>query len=173
MRKYICLPFLFLALPAFDQDLFSSPAAQLAMQQAQQDSANLAMQMQMQQSLAMQMQQSEQGDTATCPSIRLEAPKFSIKPGTYNAPQRVKIIDLYRLASIHYTTDGSIPTEASPKFTMHHRPIPIVSTTRLQAIAIACEGHSPVASALYTLPPQLPKHAPQPALRPASYKPGP
>ena len=164
MRKYICLLFLFLALPAIGQDLFPSPAAQLATQQAQQNSANLAM----------QMQQSEQGEASTCEPERLylSAPKFSIKPGSYNAPQNVKIIELNRSATIHYTTDGTIPTRFSPKFTLRHRPIPIVSTTRLQAIAIACEGHSPVASALYTLPPQRPKPAPQPALRPASHKPG-
>jgi hypothetical protein len=161
MRKYACLTILFLALPAFGQDLFPNQAAQQAMQQAQQDAAMQSV-----------WQQSQQVVTATCSPVRLQAPKFSIKPGTYSAPQRVKIIDLYRLATIHYTTDGSIPTEASPKFTIHHRPIPIDSTTRLQAIAVSCEIHSPVASALYTLAAQPTPPAPQATSATTPQKPG-
>jgi hypothetical protein len=152
MRKYAFLTLLILAFPAYAQDLFPSQAAQQAMQQAQQNAATLA------------MQQSEQGEGYICRPERLSlsAPRFSVKPGTYNAPRYIKIIELNRSATIYYTTDGSTPTTASPKFTLRHRAIPVVSTTRIQAIAISCDGHSPIASALFTVPAKPVPPAPRP-----------
>lgn len=64
--------------------------------------------------------------------ISAQPPTFSPYPGTYSTPQTVTISDASSGATIYYTTDGSMPTTASPKYT---GPITISSTTTLQAIA--------------------------------------
>jgi hypothetical protein len=64
--------------------------------------------------------------------INAAAPTFSPYPGTYTTPQSVTIADSSPGVTIYYTTDGSTPTTASPRYTA---PITISSTTTLQAIA--------------------------------------
>ena len=67
------------------------------------------------------------------------APVFSIKPGSYTAPQTVELTDETAGAVIYYTTTGSIPTASSAKYT---GPITIGSSVTVKAIAIAAK-HSP------------------------------
>lgn len=54
--------------------------------------------------------------------------------GTYNCPETVTINDQNSNAAIYYTTDGSVPTTASTKYTS---PFTVSSTDTVQAIAIA------------------------------------
>jgi len=107
----------------------------------------------------------QQGNVYVChpERVSLIPPRFSVKPGTYDTPQRVKISEFNHSAIIYYTTDGTTPTESSPWFGLHHRPIVITSTTRVQAFAVGCDGRSRVASALFTLPTQ-PVQAPKQAV---------
>jgi Chitobiase/beta-hexosaminidase C-terminal domain len=116
----------------------SQQAAQQAMQQAQQFSMQAAQQAQQDAQRAQQdainaanaansgLYQPYFGFTST--------PKFSVKPGAYSSPTRVKITDATRGAIIYYTTDGWTPTASSPRYM---GPITISSTTTLQAVAIA------------------------------------
>jgi len=150
--------FLLIPFPSWAQDP-GAQAAQQAMQQAQQDA-------QQAQQFAMQAAQQAQQDAQRAQQDAMNAanaansapyqpyfgltskPKFSIKPGTYSSPPKVKITDATRGAIIYYTTDGWTPTASSPRYL---GPITISSTTTLQAIAIAPNfQRSFVASGKYT-----------------------
>jgi hypothetical protein len=86
-------------------------------------------------------------------------PKFSVSPGTYTSPLKVKIKDSTRGAIIYYTTDGWTPTTAS---TRYMGPISIDSTTTLQAIAVSPQFYrSRLASAEYKFPAPQASDAPQ------------
>jgi hypothetical protein len=158
MRNLLAALSLFLLVP------FSSPAqdpaaqaAQQAMQQAQQDA-------QQAQQFAMQAAQQAQQDAQRAQQDAMNAanpasyqpyfgltstPKFSVKPGTYSSPTKVKITDSTRGAIIYFTTDGWTPTAASQRYM---GPITVSSTTTLQAIAIAPNfQRSFVATGKYTL----------------------
>ncbi|HTT42678.1 MAG TPA: M12 family metallopeptidase [Steroidobacteraceae bacterium] len=76
-------------------------------------------------------------------------PVFSLKAGTYHAPQTVSISDPIAGATIYYTTDGTTPTAASPIYTT---PISVSSTETLKANAVAT-GYlkSAVTTAKYTI----------------------
>lgn len=120
----------------------ATQAAQQAMQQAQQ--------------AAQSFQQAAQTPPAPlCCNISAK-PKFSLKAGTYDSSKTVKITDRARGAIIYYTTDGWTPTTASNRYM---GPIPINSTTKLQAIAVlpyygpygGYYGRSFVVSAQYTI----------------------
>ena len=50
-------------------------------------------------------------------SAPISAPAFSPSSGTYSSPQSVTISTATSGATIHYTTDGSDPTESSPIYT--------------------------------------------------------
>ena len=80
------------------------------------------------------------------------APTFWPVSGSYSPTQQVTLSDATPGAIIHFTTDGSVPSESSPTYT---GPIPIAATTTVQAIASA-SGYSAssVASAGYTIVPQ-------------------
>lgn len=58
-------------------------------------------------------------------------PDFDIAPGFYNSTQTVSITTTESAATIRYTTDGSLPTSASPIYTA---PVSIASTKVLKAI---------------------------------------
>jgi hypothetical protein len=76
-------------------------------------------------------------------------PTFSPPAGTYTAAQSVTISSTTPGAAIHYTTDGSTPTAASPAFASA---ISVAATTTLKAVAIATGfGDSAVATAAYTI----------------------
>src|SRR5262249_5068596 len=76
------------------------------------------------------------------------APTFSPQGGVYVSAQLVTIADATQGAVIHFTTDGSTPTAASPVFSA---PISVTSTETIEAIAIASGLSSGVASATYTI----------------------
>ena len=76
-------------------------------------------------------------------------PMFSPVAGTYTSAQMVTISDTSAGATIYYTTDGSMPTTASTKFTS---PISVSSTETINAIATANGFNtSAEASALFTI----------------------
>jgi Chitobiase/beta-hexosaminidase C-terminal domain/Legume lectin domain len=78
-------------------------------------------------------------------------PTFSPAAGTYNSAQSVTISDATANATIYYTTDGTVPTTSSTKYTS---PIAVSSTEKLEAIAVATgNANSAVASAAYTINP--------------------
>jgi hypothetical protein len=79
------------------------------------------------------------------------APLFNPAAGTYAAAQSVTLSGAASGAAIYYTTNGTIPTTASTKYT---GPIQVAATLNLQAIAVASgSSSSPVASAKYTILP--------------------
>jgi Chitobiase/beta-hexosaminidase C-terminal domain len=110
-------------------------AAQRATQQAIQANQQ-AMQTMQQSQQANQMATQQTIDAATSLPVccyMARKPKFSVKPGTYSSPAKVKITDSTRGAIIYYTTDGWTPTEASQRYM---GPVTIDSTMTLQAVAI-------------------------------------
>src|SRR5260221_13325156 len=131
-------------------------ANQLAMQQAQ--AANEAAIRQAQlasQQASQQAQQNAANTTNTVYAAPAAArPSISLKSGKYSSPLtvRLKTLTLTRGAAIHYTTDGSTPTDDSPRYT---GPLAIASTTNLQAIAVGPNlQRSLVASAQFNFPGQ-------------------
>src|SRR5690606_13722102 len=75
-------------------------------------------------------------------NAREEYPEVSIdtEPGFYNGSVTVSITGSTALNDIHYTTDGSTPTAASPLYTA---PININTTTVLRARAISNAPNTP------------------------------
>jgi hypothetical protein len=80
----------------------------------------------------------------------VETPVIGTVSGVYSSSFKlsVPITDGTPDATIYYTTDGSVPTSASKKYTA---PIAITSTTRLNAIALFGSLPSAVATAAYTI----------------------
>ena len=83
------------------------------------------------------------------PTPVVTTPTFTPEAGTYNEPQTVSIACATEGATIHYTLDGSDPTESSP---VYSEPISIEETTTIKAIAMK-EGYdnSAIAEATYTI----------------------
>ena len=76
-------------------------------------------------------------------------PTFSPGAGTYASAQTVTISDSTAGASIYYTTDGSLPTTSSTKYSSA---IAVSSTETINAVAVASGyGNSSVASAVYAI----------------------
>ncbi|MGB6688154.1 MAG: chitobiase/beta-hexosaminidase C-terminal domain-containing protein [Terracidiphilus sp.] len=76
-------------------------------------------------------------------------PEFSLPGGVYDAPRRVRIADATPGATIYYTTDKTIPTAASKKYSS---PILVTDTETIKAVAFAAgTTESGVASAHYTI----------------------
>jgi hypothetical protein len=86
------------------------------------------------------------------PVLPAATPKFSPAPGAYTSAQSVTIADTTAGATIHYTTNGTAPTQNSPPYT---GAITVASTEQIRAIAVA-PGYtkSTVASAKYTIEPR-------------------
>ena len=84
--------------------------------------------------------------TVTVPAA---TPVFSPVGGSYSAAQNVTIMDATPGAVIHYTTDGTTPTSASP---LYSGAFSVAASQTIQAIAVA-EGYSSsaVATASYTI----------------------
>ncbi len=77
------------------------------------------------------------------------APAFSPAPGTYATFQDVTLSCPTAGAAIRYTTDGSDPTETSPRYT---DPIPLTATTTIKARAFADGlGASIVMTGVFTI----------------------
>jgi N-acetyl-beta-hexosaminidase len=82
-------------------------------------------------------------------TVRVPRPRFSPPPGTYIGPVTVTLSDATGGAVIHYTTDGTTPTAASP---IYSAPISVTVNTTIKAIATASGmANSAVASAVYTI----------------------
>ncbi len=97
-------------------------------------------------------------------TIPASTPTFSPSAGTYSSAQSVTISDATSGATVYYTTDGSTPTTSSTKYTA---PISVGSSESLEAIAVvAGDTNSAVASAAYTITPQVTVATP-------SFSPGP
>ncbi|TAL16602.1 hypothetical protein EPN96_08630 [bacterium] len=83
------------------------------------------------------------------PTAHAEAPLFSPLEGTYENAQSVSLLCGTEGASIHYTTDGTTPTTASP---VYSAAITVNSSRTLKAIsAKSGMADSAVASATYTI----------------------
>ena len=82
------------------------------------------------------------------------APTFSPAAGTYSTPQSVTISDTTAGTTIYYTTNGTMPTTSS---TVYSGPIAVSATETIEAIAVETGySNSAVATAAYTITPQLP-----------------
>ena len=77
-----------------------------------------------------------------------KAPTFSIPGGNYETAQSVELSCETEDVTIHYTLDGTTPTNASP---VYSTALAISSTTTIKAIAIKNDVSSTVASATYTI----------------------
>jgi Chitobiase/beta-hexosaminidase C-terminal domain len=77
------------------------------------------------------------------------APTFTPAPGTYNSAQSVTLASTTPGASFFYTTNGTTPTTNSTPYT---GPIPVSSSTTIEAIAIASGfSASAVSSGAYVI----------------------
>jgi hypothetical protein len=75
-------------------------------------------------------------------------PGFSVPSGKYTPGQTVTITDSTANATMYYTTDGSVPTVKSTKYTA---PVPLSGNLTLKAMAVSSGFlNSAVASASYT-----------------------
>jgi hypothetical protein len=76
-------------------------------------------------------------------------PTFSKAAGAYSASQTVTITDATGGATIYYTTNGTVPTTSSTKYT---GPIAVAKSEKVQAIAVLA-GHtnSGVVAVSYTI----------------------
>jgi outer membrane protein OmpA-like peptidoglycan-associated protein len=90
------------------------------------------------------------------------APTFTPAPGSYTGAQQVTLASATPSAKIHYTTDGSVPTAASPVYT---GPIPVSGDTAIRAVAVApgLPDSSVTSGGFYVSPPPAPVAAPAPA----------
>jgi chitobiase/beta-hexosaminidase-like protein/VCBS repeat protein len=80
---------------------------------------------------------------------RVATPTFNPPAGTYAGSVTVALSTTTSGATIHYTTNGSVPTSASP---VYAGPIPITQTTTIRAMARASGmTDSLVAGATYTI----------------------
>jgi regulator of protease activity HflC (stomatin/prohibitin superfamily) len=139
-------------------------ASQIAIQQAQQaqqianqqairaaqqanDDALRANQQAMDNALAASRTAASQRGNA--PSARVtRTPRFSPKPGTFKGVSpMVTITDRTKGATIYFTTDGSMPTLTSARYT---GPITLSATATLKAMAVApSSAQSPTAQGMY------------------------
>jgi len=79
------------------------------------------------------------------------APTFSLGSGTYTTPQMVTISDVTQGATIHYTTNGTMPTATSA---IYSAPIAVSASESIWAMATVTNYfQSTYASATYTINP--------------------
>ncbi len=98
-------------------------------------------------------------------SAALPSPAFSPAAGTYTTSQTVAIGDSQSGTTIYYTTNGTIPTTSSSKYS---GAITVSATQTINAIATETGyTNSTVATAAYTINPVLP--TPTFSLTPGSY----
>jgi hypothetical protein len=90
-------------------------------------------------------------------SNTVSTPTFSPKGGSYSTPQQVTISCATQGATIHYTTDGTTPTTASPIFSS---PINVSTSTTIKALAAKTGmDNSAIATAVYSFPVEVPNIA--------------
>jgi len=100
---------------------------------------------------------------APAPVAAAAAPTFSPAPGTYTGAQMVALSSATPGATIHYTTDGSEPTAASP---VYAGPISVPGNTTIRALARASGApDSALSAGGYNIqaPPPPPPPPPPPA----------
>ena len=85
----------------------------------------------------------------TAPEGTPEIPTFSVEGGIYSAAQSVVLSCATEGAAIHYTLDGTDPTDASA---VYSAPIVVSATTTIKAIAIKGSKSSIVVSETYIFP---------------------
>ena len=96
--------------------------------------------------------------SASTYSIRAAAPTFNPPAGIYGTPQSVTITSTTSGATIHYTTDGTVPTTASA---LYSTPVIVSRNMTLKAIAVATEyAPSAVTSRSYTIRAAAPTFSP-------------
>jgi sugar lactone lactonase YvrE len=82
-------------------------------------------------------------------TLATDTPEFAPAGGTYKSARTVRITDKTPKAAIFFTTDGSVPTTSSTKYT---KAISVTATETINAIAIAAGStQSAVATATYTI----------------------
>ena len=87
--------------------------------------------------------------TFTVNSLGASTPTFSPAFGIYNTPQTVTLADASPGVTIYYTTNGTIPTTASTKYT---GPFTVSSTATVFALAVGNGyGTSTVGGGVYTI----------------------
>ena len=87
--------------------------------------------------------------TFTVNSLGASTPTFSPAFGVYNTPQTVTLADVSPGVTIYYTTNGTIPTTASTKYT---GPFTVSSTATVFALAVGNGyGTSTVGGGVYTI----------------------
>jgi len=87
----------------------------------------------------------------TWSSSFVQAPQYSVAPGTYSTTQTVSLWSITSGATIYYTTDGSTPTMASA---LYNGPIKVSKSQTINAIAVAANlTASPVTQAVYVIQP--------------------
>jgi Chitobiase/beta-hexosaminidase C-terminal domain len=85
---------------------------------------------------------------AAPPAAPVATPSISLGTGTYVGSQEVTLSDSTIGSKIYYTTDGTIPTTASPPYS---GAISITVSTTLQAIAALGQSQSAVAASRLTI----------------------
>ena len=81
--------------------------------------------------------------------LPLSEPVISLASGTYTTVQIVTVKNESSGAILHYTLDGTAPTNSSPTYT---GPIYVAKTETLRVVAVAQSyPPSPIASAFYTI----------------------
>jgi hypothetical protein len=90
---------------------------------------------------------------STAPPLLTASPTFAPAPGIYTSAQRVTLASATTGAPIYYTTNGSLPTTSSAKYT---NPISVSASTVITAIAVG-SGYAPSSpvAAGYTIAPIL------------------
>ncbi len=86
------------------------------------------------------------------PTLQAAAPVLSVSTGTYTTLQSVAIAEATAGATVYYTTDGTEPTTTS---TAYSAPIPVATTTTIDAFAVA-NGYANSSVAKATLTIQFP-----------------
>jgi hypothetical protein len=100
------------------------------------------------------------------PAVTTAAPTFNPLAGSVASGTTVTLTDATADAVIHFTVDGSVPSQSSP---VYSAPIAVAAAEKISALAIASgDNPSAVASAQYTIDPPSdpspPSDPPPPAI---------
>lgn len=89
------------------------------------------------------------GNGTTKPQEQVSSPTFSLRSGTYITPQTVSISTETSGSTIYYTTDGTMPTVSSQKYSS---PLTLNGSQFIEAIAVKNGfDNSPIVKATYLI----------------------